>query len=113
MHRRDYETRVLDELDSCQAIHDPAHNFNSHVDKVRQAIFEKNSGEELSACPESNPPRLYGLPKIHKPGALMRQVVFYISSPIYSLAKYLDECFKSRNEFSNPDSVPNSITRIQ
>jgi hypothetical protein len=35
------------------------------------------------------PPRLYGLPKIHKEGVPLRPIVNCIASPTYSLAKYL------------------------
>ena len=41
LHRTDYDTEVLDVLDSSQATHDPAYNFNSHIDKVRQAILKE------------------------------------------------------------------------
>jgi hypothetical protein len=37
----------------------------------------------------STPPRLYGLPKIHKEGVPLRPIVNCIASPTYSLAKYL------------------------
>jgi hypothetical protein len=37
----------------------------------------------------SAPPRLYGLPKIHKEGVPLRLIVNCISSPTYALAKYL------------------------
>ncbi|XP_046387506.1 uncharacterized protein LOC124157076 [Ischnura elegans] len=35
------------------------------------------------------PPRIYGLPKIHKEGVPLRPIVSAISSPTYNLAKYL------------------------
>ena len=35
------------------------------------------------------PPRLYGLPKIHKEGVPLRPIVSAIGSPTYNLAKYL------------------------
>ncbi|KAG8239602.1 hypothetical protein J437_LFUL018654 [Ladona fulva] len=35
------------------------------------------------------PPRLYGLPKIHKEGAPLRPIVSAINSPTYNLAKVL------------------------
>ena len=31
----------------------------------------------------------YGLPKIHKPGTPLRLIVSFVSSPTYSLSKYL------------------------
>ena len=35
------------------------------------------------------PPRLYGLPKVHKEGTPLRPIVSAIGSPTYNLAKYL------------------------
>ena len=37
----------------------------------------------------TNPPQLYGLPKIHKDGVPMRPIVSAIGSPSYNLAKEL------------------------
>ncbi|KAG8236414.1 hypothetical protein J437_LFUL012835 [Ladona fulva] len=39
--------------------------------------------------PAAAPPRLYGLPKIHKDGIPLRPIVSAINSPTYNLAKYL------------------------
>jgi hypothetical protein len=38
--------------------------------------------------PNPTVPSLYGAPKIHKPGKKMRQIVSYVNSPLYELAKY-------------------------
>ncbi|GJQ84213.1 hypothetical protein Trydic_g2883 [Trypoxylus dichotomus] len=38
---------------------------------------------------EALPPRLYGLPKIHKRDVLLRPIVGAISAPTYLLAKHL------------------------
>jgi hypothetical protein len=37
----------------------------------------------------SRPPRLYGLPKIHKDGVSLRPIVSSIGTPTYQLSKYL------------------------
>ena len=37
----------------------------------------------------SLPPRIYGLPKIHKPSTPLRPIVSCIKSPTYQLAKYI------------------------
>ena len=37
----------------------------------------------------SLPPRIYGLPKIHKPSTQLRPIVSCIKSPTYQLAKYI------------------------
>ena len=35
------------------------------------------------------PPRMYGLPKIHKPGTPLRPIVSFVSSFAYNLSKHL------------------------
>ena len=40
-------------------------------------------------CSDGSLPRVYGLPKIHKPGCPLRIIVSSIGSPLYSLATYL------------------------
>ncbi|KAG8240395.1 hypothetical protein J437_LFUL002538 [Ladona fulva] len=37
------------------------------------------------------PPRLYGLPKIHKPGVLLRPIISAIDTPTYHLYKFLSK----------------------
>ena len=39
-------------------------------------------------------PRIYGLPKIHKPGIPLRPIVNIIGSPLYDLGKYLAKSLK-------------------
>lgn len=53
-------------------------------------------------------PRLYGLPKIHKPGNKYRPVVSNINAPSYKLSKWLVEWFNNMKSFDN-FSVKNSI----
>ena len=40
-------------------------------------------------CSDGLLPRVYGLPKIHKPGCPLRIIVSSIGNPLYSLATYL------------------------
>lgn len=42
----------------------------------------------------SQPPRFYGLPKIHKSGIPLQLIASCIRSPTYELAKYLAELLK-------------------
>ena len=40
-------------------------------------------------CSVPQPPKLYGLPKLHKPKIPMRPIVSFCGSPTYQLSKYL------------------------
>ena len=55
----------------------------------------------------SNPPQLYGLPKIYKDGAPMRPIVSAVGSPWYRLAKEL-ACILSPLAGHNGYTVKNS-----
>lgn len=57
-------------------------------------------------------PKLYGLPKIHKPGDNMRPIVSNINAPTYNLAKYLVKVFSSFKKFDSM-SVKNNINLIE
>ena len=58
------------------------------------------------------PPRLYGLPKLHKQGVSIRPVVSYISSPTYRLCKFLDNWFKKQTNFQPQFSVKNTLELV-
>ena len=51
-------------------------------------------------CSVPQPPKLYGLPKIHKPDIPMRPIVSFCGSPTYELSKYLCEILKPLTEDS-------------
>ena len=60
--------------------------------KTTSLIKKSTLPEELSnkLCPTgSRPPRLYGLPKIHKEGVPLRPIVSNIGAPTYQLSKHL------------------------
>ena len=45
-------------------------------------------------CRVPQPPKLYGLPKLHKPNIPMRPIVSFCGSPTYELSKYLTTVLK-------------------
>ena len=45
-------------------------------------------------CRVPQPPKLYGLPKLHKPNIPMRPIVSFRGSPTYELSKYLTTVLK-------------------
>ena len=58
-------------------------------------------------CSVPQPPKLYGLPKLHKPGIPMRPIVSFCGSPTYQLSKYLTTILqpltdKSRRKLHKP-----------
>ena len=45
-------------------------------------------------CSVLQPPKLYGLPKLHKPNIPMWPIVSFCGSPTYQLSKYLTNVLK-------------------
>ena len=54
----------------------------------KEELIPKKLGTQLKPS-ASVPPKLYGLPKIHKPEISLRPIVSSIGSPTYQLAKYV------------------------
>ena len=54
----------------------------------RRELISKDIGKRLKPV-ASKPPKLYGLPKIHKPQVPLRPIVSCIGSPTYHLTKYI------------------------
>ena len=48
-----------------------------------------NASKRRLNCSLPQPPKLYGLPKLHKPDIPMRPIVSFCGSPTYQLSKYL------------------------
>lgn len=63
----------------------------------------------------SNPmvPKIYGLPKIHKPGNTIRPIVSNISSPCYKLAKWVIQKFTELQLHGDSFTVKNSTELVQ
>ncbi|XP_042202209.1 uncharacterized protein LOC121852182, partial [Callorhinchus milii] len=61
-------------------------------DSYNNKILDLNDGTNVPLKPSAaRPPRLYGLPKIHKEGTPLRPIVSTINSPTYKLARFLSD----------------------
>ena len=64
------------------------------------------------------PPKLYGLPKLHKPNVPMRPIVSFCGSPTYQLSKYLTTILQpltdeSRHKLQSTENFINAIKTVQ
>ncbi|XP_071441632.1 uncharacterized protein [Hetaerina americana] len=88
----DYRRKILDLLDDAayrKLSRDPTESITK---RTVELIKKSNIPTEISRNlrPQAPaPPRMYGLPKIHKTGIPLRPIVSAIGSPTYNLAKYL------------------------
>ena len=69
-------------------------------------------------CSVPQPPKLYGLPKLHKPGFPMRPIVSFCGSPTYQLSKYLTTILqpltdKSRRKLQSTEDFINATKTVQ
>ena len=69
-------------------------------------------------CPVPQPPKLYGLPKLHKPNIPMRPIVSFCGSPTYQLSKYLTTVLQpltdqSRHKLQSTENFTDVIKTAQ
>ncbi|KAL9969279.1 hypothetical protein ACROYT_G021476 [Oculina patagonica] len=69
-------------------------------------------------CSVPQPPKLYGLPKLHKPGIPMRPIVSFCGSPTYQLSKYLTTILQpltdeSRRKLQSTENFIDAIKTVQ
>ena len=66
-------------------------------------------------CSVLQPPKLHGLPKLHKPNIPMRPIVSFCGSPTYQLSKYLTNVLKPLTDESTHklQSTENFIDAIK
>ncbi|XP_046398161.1 uncharacterized protein LOC124164967 [Ischnura elegans] len=88
----DYRNKIRDILED-QAYRKLHRDPTEAVTRKTISLIKKSSlapEEAKNLQPDAPaPPRLYGLPKIHKKGVPLRPIVSSIASPTYNLAKYL------------------------
>ena len=69
-------------------------------------------------CRVPQPPKLYGLPKLHKPNIPMRPIVSFCGSPTNQLSKYLTTVLKpltdeSRHKLQSTENFIDAIKTVQ
>ena len=97
MDRSDYSTKMLAMLgdeDTYQLMaKDPTASLESKMNKVllnlRRAGHLSDQVYHRLRSSAAGVPRLYGLPKVHKPDVPLRPIVSFVSSPTYALSKFL------------------------
>ena len=95
LNKEDYIAKMKSHLDSSGCYKKLNKNpLNRIIKGVNEAIKKSSLDEEIKKkLIVSDPlvPRIYGLPKIHKPGVPLQPIVDTIGSPTYRLAKFLAE----------------------
>lgn len=94
MNKNHYDQNMLKLIEECQykkVKSNPLPKMIRECDELRKSI-SKTFGvywKRTLKVPNPMVAKLYGLPKIHKPGNKMRPIVSNISTPCYKIAKWL------------------------
>jgi hypothetical protein len=92
MSNEDYSIKIksiLSESVYKKSTSDPTNKTERRITYLtREADYPEDVMKKLTLH-VSVPPRIHGLPKIHKEGVLLRPIINCISSPTHNLAKYL------------------------
>lgn len=112
MDKEDYDNQMTTKINNGpyrQLRVDPLPSMVKHVEKTLKEC-KSVLGDAAGRLRESNPilPRIKGLPKIHKPGNEMREIVSAVGSPTHKLAKWLAKEFQSMTKQFPSRSVSNT-----
>ncbi|XP_063385554.1 uncharacterized protein LOC134671624 [Cydia fagiglandana] len=96
MNSTDYDSKIRHLLDDSLVYKPVSYNPTARVSRRIRAVikdnrelFEEDVFDRLYKPKIVLPPKLYGLPKVHKRNVPLRPIVSQISSPTYDLAKHV------------------------
>lgn len=112
LDKDDYDNQMNEKITTGPYRHfrvDPLPTMVRHVEKTLKEC-KPLLGDNTSRLKVSNPvlPRIKGLPKIHKPGNEMREIISAEGSPTHKLAKWLVKEFQSMPKPFESRSVNNT-----
>ncbi|KAG8240048.1 hypothetical protein J437_LFUL016903 [Ladona fulva] len=91
MKNEDYHEKIRTMLND-SAYRELTRDPTEAITRKTSALLKKSAETCRSLIPQAAvPPRLYGLPKVHKEGIPLRPIVNGINSPTYLLARYLSK----------------------
>ena len=93
-------------------------NLNSKILTLKKTDAVDTQPYYRLRCLVPQPPKLYGLPKLHKPGIPMRPVVSFCGSPTFQLSTYLTTILqplteKSRRKLQSTENLIDGIKTVQ
>ena len=126
MNTTDYNNKMDDLLNDSTTYkkirNDPTNIYQTKNNTFIKKIISKKQLSDIEAknlmIHNAVAPKIYGLPKLHKPNIPLRPIVSSIQSPFYKLSKYLSQCLTKityKNEYYIKDSFcfKEFITKIK
>lgn len=115
MNTDDYETKIgllLNDPDTYKKLkYDPTKSYqnknNSYIKKLASNKLISDDVSKYLTIHNAVAPKIYGLPKLHKPNIPLRPIVSCIQSPFYKLSKYISNILSKitgKNEYYIKDS---------
>ncbi|XP_017489302.1 PREDICTED: uncharacterized protein LOC108377546, partial [Rhagoletis zephyria] len=116
MEKSEYDIKmqkIVNDISTYRVLkRDPTNKFQAKNNEIVEKIYtnkviDLKERNNLS-CKTANPPKIYGLPKIHKEGIPLRPICSSISSPSYNLCKYVVRVLKNvtmSSKFNVNDAV--------
>ncbi|XP_066024996.1 uncharacterized protein [Pocillopora verrucosa] len=92
--------------------------LTNYLNVTRRQHYNETKRYYRLRCSVPQPPKLYGLPKLHKPGIPMQPIVSFCGSPTYQLSKYLTTILqplsdKSRRKLQSTENFIDAIKDVQ
>ena len=93
--------------------------LNSKIFSMRKAnMINLQTYYRLCRCSVARPPKLYGLPKLHKPLIQMRPIVSFCRSPTYELSKHFTTILqpltnKSQHKLQSTENFIDATKKVQ
>jgi len=96
----------------------PQHKLNSKLLDLKKTDVIDIQRYNRLRCRVPQPPKPYGLPKLHKPNIPIRPIVSFCGSPTYQLSKYLTTVLKpltdeSRHKVQSTENFIDAIKTVQ
>lgn len=115
LYKNEYKIKMkalLDDKNTYRKLRtDPTMKLQKENNKMILELFMNKHIDDWQKrkllCTASVAPRIYGLPKIHKPEIPLRPIVSSVQVPCYNLSKYIGQILK--NIISNEYNITNSI----
>lgn len=116
MDIEDYDNQVFNKIEEGNYRELRTNPLPDSIRRIEKTLRECGTllGENAKSLKVSNPclPRMKCLPKIHKPGNEMREIIAGNNSPTHKIAQWLLAEFNSMGQWTSPHSVKNYMDVI-